>query len=157
MILFMSSQQRSTRCSDFCVASSNGLPKSSLTFPSTPFTGVRSSWVTLATNSDFTLAAWSASSRIRSTSLLRNSFSNISLAMHMYSSKSVLFLIILASTGKQVWFLRYATKLHKSFPSISSAASASFPGKNVLGKTSLICLPHKSCPYSSFSLADAFT
>ena len=51
------------RCS-----SSSGVSSSRSVMPSTPFIGVRISWLTLATNSDFRRAASSASSRARTSS-----------------------------------------------------------------------------------------
>ena len=122
-----------------------------------PFTGVRSSWVTLATNSDLTLAACLASSRTCSISLPRCSCSRISLAMQtkmpLSGSRRNL-----ASTGKQVRFLRYITRWGLSSP---SGMPDTLPGNlKTPGNTSPICLPRRpsSAPsgaYPSLLLAAA--
>ena len=57
-----SPELRTVSAKSRCSASS-GVSSSRSVMPSTPFIGVRISWLTLATNSDFSRAASSASSR----------------------------------------------------------------------------------------------
>ncbi len=117
-------------------------------------TGVLSSWVTLATNSDFTLDACCVSCSICSIFLFRNSFSSISFIMHTRIPDSS-FSTTLASTGKQVRFLRYAIRFCIPPLKTASAPPVSPADLKTPGKMLLICPPQISSPYPSFVLAAA--